>query len=198
MTPRKKAADSTETPLQSEEARNAVLARTAAGIHTASGQAKQDFVNENSDEEKPEIPGGSEIEIAGGEPQPDAAGPTAPQGAQAAPAILATNGTIPVNHVASPSGLVPVSAVVADATQGAKLVQEGLDSQEKHLLGSGADKLSRAKIESMSAAELRAVASDRGYDIGGIVGSRTTRRRFIAAQNNDAGEDTVETAEVEQ
>lgn len=188
MTAARKKDEAPETPLQSEEARNRILAQSSAGTTTAVGQARQDFINENSDEEKPEIPGGSEIPIAGGEPQPDAAGPTEPQGAQAAPAILATNGTLPVNQVPSPSGLVPVSAVVSDPVQGAKLVQESLDAAEKHLLRSGFEQLSRAKIESMNANDLRAVASDRGYDLGPHAGSRATRRRFILAQQKDAGE----------
>lgn len=181
----KKKDEAPETPRQSEEARNAVIARSAAGRQTAIGQARADFIAENSDDEKPEIPGGYTEPIAGGDPTPDNDGPTEPQGAQADPAILTTNGTIPVNMLPSPGGLVPVSAVVADPHQGAKLVQENYDATEKQLLRSGTERLSRAKIESMNAGDLRSVASDRGYDIGDRAGSRMTRERFIAAQNKD-------------
>jgi hypothetical protein len=182
MTPSKEAP---ETPLQSEEVRNAILARTAAGRNTTSGQAREDLLR--ADEDRPNTPEGSEIPIVGGEPQPDHPSDGAREniGAQNAPANLATNGSLPVNQVGSPTGLIPVSAVTADPHQGARLVQENLDATKEHLLRSGNPKLSRAKIESMSAHDLRAVAYDRNYDIGEYAGARQTRARFLRAQRDD-------------
>jgi hypothetical protein len=183
-----------EAPLQSEEARTAILQKSAAGRNTASGQAREDLARK--DDEKPDTPEGSELPIVGGEPQPDhpsSEGAITAKGAQAQPAIIVSNGTIPVNHVSSPAGLVPVSAVAADPHQGARLVQDNLDAAEEQTLRSGNPKLSRAKIESMSAGDLRAVASDRGYDLGGYTGARQTRQRFLAAQKNDENVPTDET-----
>jgi hypothetical protein len=189
MTPERNGNEAPETPLQSEETRNAILAKTAAGRNTASGQARDAYLAEDQGDERPDTPEGSEIPIVGGEPQPDHPGEGAKPniGAQNAPANLASNGSLPVNHVASPTGLIPVSAVTSDPHQGARLVQENLDETEKHLLRSGKPRLSRAKIESMSAHDLRAVAYDRGYDIGEYAGARTTRTRFLQAQHDDEG-----------
>jgi hypothetical protein len=176
-----------ETPLQPEEHRVKVLAQTSAGIGTAAGQERA-RIHEGAEDERP-TERGSTIPIVGGNPKPDFPPHTAPApiGAQAEPSQFSTNGSLPVGMVASPSGSVPVSAVTSDPHQGAKLVQENLDSAAKASLKSGATKLSRAKIESMSAGELRAVAQDRGYDIGDYSGARRTRLRFIAQQNQDEG-----------
>lgn len=180
-----------DTPIQSDEARQAVINRSSAGNLTAVGveRARQQAEADGEDPAPTGDDRGSKIPIAGGEPQPDYPPHEAPQavGAQAEPAAFTTNGTLPVNHVASPTGLVPVSAVTTDQKQATKLVQDNLDRHEKEMLRSGYEKLSRAKIESMSAGDLRAVASDRGYDIGEYAGHRATRMRFIAAQQQDEG-----------
>jgi hypothetical protein len=187
MTPRKDKAP--ETPLQSEEAKRAVINRSGAGGLTAVGAERARLAAEEADEDTSDRPRGSEIPIVGGDPKADFPAHDAPEarGAQAEPSQFTTNGSLPVGHVASPSGLVPVSAVTTDPTKGAELVQANLDATEKQLLRSGFEKLSRNKIESMDAATLRAVASDRGYDIGDYAGQRATRARFIAAQNKDEG-----------
>lgn len=181
----KKATDESSFATQSDEVRERILANSTAGGDTAIGNARA-----AADKEIPEGEDrGSKAEIVGGEPQADypAFSPAAPVGSQSQPALITTNGTLPVGHVASPSGLVPVSAVTSDPTHATQLIQDHLDEQEKQILRSGYEKLSRAKIESMSAGELRAVASDRGYDIGDYAGSRSTRQRFIKAQNEDEG-----------
>lgn len=193
MTPTKKKAGLPDTPIQDEEVRAKIIQNSAAGGDTAVGNERKRLLAEEDGEEF-DGPGGSEMEIAGGEPQPDAAPFTAPEpaGAQAQPSAFTTNGSLPVNMVASPSGLVPVSAVTADPAQGAQLVQDNLDITSKSVLRSGSEKLSRAKIESMTSGDLRAVAHDRGYDLGSDnTGSRTTRRAFIKAQqdDDDAAED---------
>lgn len=181
-----------ETPTQSPEVRAAIINRSTAGGDTAIGNERRELnKNDEADQKSStdDLPGGSTIPIVGGEPKPDYPQHDAPPavGAQTQPANLSTNGTLPVGHVASPSGLVPVSAVTSDPHQGAKLVQENLNATQNEVLKSGNTKLSRAKIESMSAGELRAVASDRGYDIGDYAGARQTRSRFIKAQNDDEG-----------
>lgn len=58
------------------------------------------------------------------------------------------------------------------------------EEEAEVILKSGHKKISRSTIESMIGADLRAVAHDRGYDIG-QGGTRTSRLRFIAAQNAD-------------
>lgn len=196
-----KAPEVPETPVQSDEVRAKLLRNSSAGGDTAVGNERARLQAIEDGEEEFDGPGGSEIPIAGGEPQADAPAFEAaePIGAQAQPSNFTTNGSLPVNQVASPSGLVPVSAVTQDATQGAKLVQENLDSHAKAVLRSGAQKLSRAKIESMTAGDLRAVAHDRGYDIQEGSGTRSTRRQFIAAQqaDDDAADDEEGTDELE-
>lgn len=192
----KKKDEAPEAPVQSEEARNKILANSTAGRNTAIGQERETMLREQEGEEAPERESdGSTIPIVGGEPQGDYAAttPKEPTGAQAQPAIVSTNGTIPVNHVASPTGLVPVSAVEADPEAAAKRAQDHLTTADKQAIRAGYQKLSRNKVESMSPGELRAVASDRGYDIGDYAGSRATRKRFLDAQSKDSafeGEDS--------
>lgn len=86
--------------------------------------------------------------------------------------------------IGTPSGPVPISAVTGDPAQGAQMIQERLDADEKEILKTGYARLSRAKVESMTGAELRAVASDRGYDVG-QAGNRQTRARFLRLQGED-------------
>jgi hypothetical protein len=185
----KKSAEAPEAPQQSEEARKKVLANSTAGRNTAIGQEREALLREESGEEVPERESdGSTIPIAGGEPKGDFAAVEAkePIGAQAQPAIVSTNGTLPVNHVASPSGLVPVSAVEHDPQAAAKRAQDHLTAADKQTIRAGYEKISRNKAEMMSPGELRAVASDRGYDIGDYAGSRATRKRFLDAQSKDS------------
>lgn len=178
--------DLPDTPVQSEEVRNKIVRNSAAGGDTAIGNERR-RLRQEEDDEGFDGPGGSEQPIAGGEPKADfpAFEASAPVGAQAQPANLTTNGSVPVNHVASPTGPIPVSAVTADPHRGAQLVQDNLDETERAVLRTGAKKLSRSQIESMSAGDLRAVAADRGYDIGEYAGTRSTRQRFIRAQQED-------------
>lgn len=178
-----------EAPVQSEEARNKILANSTAGRNTAIGQEREALLKEQEGEDESERESdGSTIPIVGGEPQGDYAAvtPKEPTGAQAQPAIVSTNGTIPVNHVASPTGPIPVSAVETDPEAAAKRAEAHLTTADKQTIRAGYEKLSRNKVESMSPGDLRAVASDRGYDIGDYAGSRATRKRFLDAQNKDS------------
>lgn len=181
MTPKKQ--DSVpDAPVQSDEVREAILQKSSGGVGTAIGVIRK------YDLEEAEIPQGedrgSKLPIAGEFKEGDAWEGAEPQGAQAQPAIITTNGTVPVNMIGTPSGPVPISAVESDPVRGAELIQERLDADEKEILRTGYARLSRAKIASMSANELRAVASDRGYDIG-QAGNRLSRQRFIKAQQDD-------------
>lgn len=197
----KKTKELPETPLQSEELRAKIVANSAAGGESAIGNERKRLQQEE-DDEKFDGPGGSELPIAGGDPEPESPQheAPAPRGAQAQPSNLTTNGSLPVNMVASPSGLVPVSAVTSDPHEAARLVKANLDMTEKAVLKSGADKLSRSKIESMTAGDLRAVAHDRGYDIGEGGGTRTVRRKFIALQqaDDDAADDADDAGMAEE
>lgn len=184
MTPKKeKAADPADVPLQSDAVREAIVQKSSAGLGTAIGVIRK----EEFDEER-KIPEGedrgSKVPIAGEFTEGDAWEGAKPQGAQAEPSLITTNGTVPVNMIGTPSGPVPISAVTGDPAQGAQMIQENLDRDEEEILRTGYAKLSRAKIESMSAAELRAVASDRGYELG-QAGNRQTRIRFRQAQGKD-------------
>lgn len=185
MSAKKKETDPTDVAVQSDEVREAILNKSSAGLGTAIG-----VIRANELEEK-EIPSGedrgSTVPVAGKFEGGDSWEGAKPQGAQEQPSIITTNGTIPVNMIGSPSGPIPISAVSGDPAQGAKMIQEHLDQDEKEVLKTGYATLSRAKIESMSAAELRAVASDRGYDLG-QAGNRQTRLRFRRAQTADKTE----------
>jgi hypothetical protein len=183
MTAKKKdeGSDPLKVPLQSQEVREAILQKSSAGIGTAIGTIRAYDVDEK------EIPSGDDrgsTTPVAGEFEGDSYEGAAPQGAQAEPAIITTNGTVPVNMIGTPSGPVPISAVEGDPAKGARLIQERLDNDEKELLKTGYAKLSRAKVASMSSAELRAVASDRGYDVG-QAGNRQTRIRFNRLQAED-------------
>lgn len=193
MSAAKKKDEHPDAPVQSEEVRNAILNKSTGGRGTAIGTIREERDREDTPEGEDR---GSTLPIAGTFDKGDAIEGLEPQGAQTQPAILATNGTVPVNMVGSPSGPIPVSAVVGDPAQGAKLVQERLDQDEKEVLKTGYAKLSRAKVESMNANELRAVASDRGYDVGQN-GSRLTRQRFLEAQKNDKGFDSQSDEEIQ-
>lgn len=188
MTPKKKKETGESTaPLQSEEAREKVIGSSTAGKGTAVGQAREHFLGNETERIENLESRGSTVEIAGGDPEPDAVNPgQPPKGAQAQPSAFVSNGSIPVNMVPSGSGLVPVSSVTSDPEHATELVQRHQEEEDQFVLRTGAKKLSRNQIEGMTGADLRAVAQDRGYDLP-EGGTRTTRRNFIKAQNADEG-----------
>jgi len=131
---------------------------------------------------------GSQLEIAGGEPQPDFAGPTPrkPTGLQAEEALFTTNGTVPGGMVGSPTGPVPVAAVAASPEQ----AEELLEQREKALKREGRRsalevELTDEEIDRMSGAELRSVALARGYRDFPEAGTRASREAFRTAQEED-------------
>lgn len=170
---------------QPAEAREANLSRTSAGSASASGQAAK--ILREGEPERPENEG-STLPVAG-DPTPDWDGPQVATGAQAVEAAYATNGTIPAGMTASPTGFVPASTVSSDPAEAQRIAQENLDnSAHKAAVGSEPKWLSRSEVEAHSGAELRAVASDRGYDIPSTLGNRGTRRAFLKAQAKDREE----------
>lgn len=174
--------------VQSDEVRETMLQRSSAGALTAVGVEREHRLGD-ADERVPKGEDrGSKQEIEGGEPEPDFPqhpGPKA-RGLGLEAANFTTNGTVPGTFVGSPSGPIPVSAVATSVEDAQKRLQQVRKEEQDALLNSNSrQKLSRAKVESMSAADLRAVAHDRGYDIGEHAGSRATRRRFLAAQDQD-------------
>ena len=111
--------------------------------------------------------------------------PHKPIGAQKEPAVFVGNGAVDPNMVASPSGPVPISAVVTTPEEGEKRRKAQLETIETGLARSRAKRLDEKLINSMSAAELRAVANDRGYEISSTAGRRGTRAAFIQLQKDD-------------
>lgn len=191
---RKKQDEGPESPEpQSEEAREKILMQAAGGLGTATGQARANLLGEEQERIDNLESRGSTQPIAGGDqiqsdyPANDTE--NKPIGAQAQPSAFTSNGSLPVNMVPSPSGLVPASTVAGSLEDASKAVEKANKERDDLILRSGAKKLSRAQIEAMSAADLRAVAHDRGYDIGEYAGSRRTRARFLEAQQKDTFSD---------
>ena len=160
--------------------------KAVTGINSATGQeaarrAGKEEIPEGEDR-------GSVVEIDG-EPVADYAGNDVqkPEGNQAEPALFVANGTIPPNMVPSNSGLVPVSASAASPEDAEKRLEEHqatVDAEREAAFGIRKE-ISEDQIAKMSAPELRAVASDRGYDISNAAGTRGTRAAFRTAQSED-------------
>ena len=174
-----------EIPQQSEEGRKAALARAQLGTTTATGYEATRLAKEASGEEEDDSPEGSEIPIAGGDSlkplvQVQASEPT---GAQAIPAAFTVNGSIPAGFVGTPYGPAPVSAVTNDPQEAQKRIEQSLKDYDKALSRpTSADPIPDEILERASGAELRAVAVDRGLDLGDVSGNRSTRTRFRQVQ----------------
>lgn len=111
--------------------------------------------------------------------------------AQTEPAIMTPGGSIPHGFVSTPSGPMPASAQggASRLTEyGKKLASEG----KRGKLHAPA-KLSEEQVQKMTKPELRAVARDRGYEIGDG-GHNTLARAFLRAQDQA---DTTDTAKDE-
>lgn len=177
-------------PQQSDEARQAILEKSSAAPISAVGSARDFALGQQEERIKNLDSRGSTVPIAGGDGlKADYAEftPGAPVGAQAQPMNFTTNGGLGATLVGSPSGPQPVSAFTSDPAEAQKRLEETLKSHDDFFLTRGGfKKLSRAQVEQMSPADLRAVASDRGYDIGDNAGSRLTRKRFLSEQAKDS------------
>lgn len=160
----------------------------AGGSGTASGQeaarraeGTDDNIPQGKDRGSTNDPG----EVPGktgdlvGDPHP-------PVGPQTEAAIFVPNGAIERNMVASPSGPVPVAAVTSSAEEAEKLIEKRNEDLSKQFKGFKRGKrLSDVQINQMNGAELRAVATDRGYDISHSAGTRGTRAAFAQLQSED-------------
>lgn len=169
---------------QSDEKREEVLKRAQSGRMTATGQAK---LQKEGKLEAPEgEDAGSPIEIAGGMPTPTIEGGDEPRGLQAEEATYATNGTVPSGMVASPAGPVPVSGLTAQAPAAERLMQQERErtTQEAQDRQGSYEELTDEQIASLRPAELRAIGTDRGYNIP-PGGARNVRRKFSQAQAKD-------------
>lgn len=173
-------------PTQSEEDRQAELDRSAAATTTATGQAKSYFSGEEQERIDSLDSRGSQVEIAGTAKADFAAVEGAqPEGLQAEQAIFVVNGTVDPNTVASPTGPVPMSAVTSDFKRAQQLKETQLKTFSQNRSMRGIRPIEEDRVNTMTAAELRAVANDRGYDLGNQAGARATRMRFLRAQSKD-------------
>lgn len=177
-------------PVQSDEAREATLAGVSTGGLTASGHAAAQLDEENSDEKRiSELESrGSTTPIAEGDSLvADYAGNDSqkPVGLMAEKASFVKNGSLPAGQLPTPTGLMPASALATSPEDANKRLEEHVKTLNGRSRTLEYQKLSRAQIDAMSGAELRAVAHDRGYDLGDQAGNRATRKRFIEAQNRD-------------
>lgn len=177
-----------------EELEDVIDAGKAQGGTTATGQeAARRAGTEDERIDALESRGGPEPED---KILPDAIAKTGPKpvGMQAEPAEFVSNGSIPPNHVASNSGLVPVSAIAATADEADALIEtRNADRKAEHKARkSSRSKLDDSLIDKMSGAELRAVGHDRGYELSDTAGSRGTRAAFRRLQGEDKYLDEAE------
>lgn len=158
----------------------------AVGTGTATGMAIQDGMGDQ------DIPkgkdAGSPQKIDGGDPPADLLGkPGKARGLQAEPAIFSSNGEIPSNHVASPSGPVPVAAVAGSPEEAKKAVERHREQHKRYVESRAEHKvLDENTINRLSKTELRAIGDARGYDMP-VAGTRATRAAFSDAQKSAGG-----------
>jgi hypothetical protein len=155
---------------------------TATGVEAARRAGAQDDIDEAANHS-------GQPEIAGGEAQPDYLGQAGEnKGAQNEPATFVGNGTLDPRMIATPSGPQPAAAVATSAEHGEKLLQDHKDAIEKSNRDrfSSRQRISDEKLSTMGRAEIRAVASDRGYPLSDGLGGRGTRAAFLEHQKNDS------------
>lgn len=161
------------------------VGRAAGGSGTASGQEAA----RRAGKEKPPkgADAGSKVKTGVPVPPADYLGKgNKPMGNQKKTAAFVSNGALVSGMVASPSGPVPASAAthsVEDHATAIKKHEDDFKAQHEDLRKQ--KKLSQDQINSMRPAELRAVASDRGYKISDAAGTRGTRAAFHSEQEND-------------
>lgn len=105
--------------------------------------------------------------------------------AQSTPALFTTNGSLPFQHVASPSGPVPSGTIVDPEARkrAVEMSQAAADPSKRRPRGHPF--VDSGTLARMSRAEVRAVGSDRGYDIPERLGRRAMNERFLAQQAKD-------------
>jgi hypothetical protein len=128
---------------------------------------------------------GSQVPIVGGDPTPDLEGPQKPRGLQAKAALFVSNGSIPHDSMPSPSGLVPVGAVVGSQEEAQDRIDKRVEEHKKYVTRTVRHKrLDEETVARMGHPELRAIGNARGYDMP-EGGHRTTRAAFLKAQDAD-------------
>ena len=165
------------------------LEHVPPGSATATSQEVARILG-HEDERLKDAPGGSETPIEGGEPKPDAIATKGikPVGLQKEASTFVGNGTVDIhNTVATNYGPAPigVAATTADAAEDVRAERKERFEAEQRGAFAEFERIPEEVIGRMSAAELRAVAANRGYDIGPDMGRRATRARFLAVQADD-------------
>jgi len=177
--------------LQPEEVRERNLETAPRGTQTATGKAiaaedEADRIDSLEDR------GGNEDLIGEAQEEGDYISGEAsePIGLQAEGAAYATNGSVPARMVASPTGLVPVSAVAGSPEAAeARLKQQRQAEVDAVKNRSGSlQEIPEDKIAAMNGAEARAILHDRGYmntNDSNQLSNRAARRELIKAQSAD-------------
>jgi hypothetical protein len=109
-----------------------------------------------------------------------------PRGLQKEKAIFTSNGEVDTRLAPTPSG--PQPAVAATHEEGEKQIKERRDAHQQFIetrSSQRAKRLSEATISRLNHAELRAIASQRGYQDIPEHGNRTTRTWFAEQQKQD-------------
>lgn len=106
-------------------------------------------------------------------------------GAQLEPALMTPSGSLPHAHIPSPSGPVPAGVIADRGTREEALrrtIKQHTDGRGR--VRNSRFRLSDAEIERSSPAALRAIGSDRGYDMPDG-GRRAIQSAFRNAQKDD-------------
>jgi hypothetical protein len=160
---------------------------TQSGPLSATGQAVRQALGQE------EVPKGKERGAPQSQGQkdakPDLIGKGGkPTGLQKEKAIFSSNGEIPSDMVASPSGLVPMhTAAGGDEDKMQQMVEDRRDEHERYVERRSVmrtKRLSNATIDRLGHAELRAIGEQRGYTLP-VAGARSTRAAFARAQEGD-------------
>jgi hypothetical protein len=174
-------AKETEVPDVIDQGRAAKGTNTATGVEEEARSGAQDERLEGTKKDHTGLPGTEDI-------KPDFLEGQAPQGLQAEPARFVTNGSLEPNMVASNSGPVPASAANFTPEAGEAAVEAQIKAEDDALRArfEQRQEIDEETISRMSAAEIRAVASDRGYtELDGIMGRKQSRSAFLTAQKAD-------------
>lgn len=157
---------------------NKVPPTRATGVETATGTALA---------EPPRIKGkerGSQTQIVGGEPKPDALNGAKPRGAQKEPAEFSSNGQVEHATVGTSAGPIPVSVVAKDQKDADRITEDNRRRAEAAAAKGGDRILDEATVNRLGRPEISAIAHQRGYELPDG-GGRVTRAAFLAAQGKD-------------
>lgn len=133
----------------------------------------------------PRVAQGTEVEPEGVEGEDNLLNPKQQNSeAQTRPAVFTSNGSLPYGHVPSPGGPVPVGVFGDKAAQ-----QAGVDAMVQGALKGPRQRrrITQDLLDTMSKAEIRAVAGDRGYDVPDASGRGPLKSAFLKAQEDDEG-----------